>query len=105
VALARFLSGEEAQRRITASGALKPTRMALYHDPDLVARQPALPAIHDLSLAGRPRPVTPYYLMLSTTVQPEFSAVLVGTKSAAQSIGQVQRRLAFMLRGLAQAPR
>lgn len=105
VALARFLTGEEAQRRITASGALKPARMALYHDPDLVARQPALPAIHDLSLAGRPRPVTPYYLMLSTTVQPEFSAVLVGTKTAAQSIGQVQRRLAYLLRGLAQAPR
>ena len=48
---------------MTASGATKPTIMPLYHDPELVRVSPSLPRIHDLTLAGRSRPVTPYYVM------------------------------------------
>jgi multiple sugar transport system substrate-binding protein len=101
IALARFLTSEGAQRRIAASAALWPTRMRLYEDPDLVARQPAMPAIFALALAGRPRPVTPYYLMLSTSVQPELSAALVGVKTPAESVRDARRRLAYLLGSLA----
>ena len=45
-----------------------------------------LPALLPLILKGHPRPVTPYYLMLSTTLQPEFSAALVGRKSPERAI-------------------
>jgi hypothetical protein len=38
--------------------------------------------------------------MLSTTVQPEFSAVLVGVKSPEQAIGHARRRLEYMLDGI-----
>jgi multiple sugar transport system substrate-binding protein len=99
VALARFFTGERAQRAMTETGATKPTRRALYHDPALVRRFPTLPAIHDLTLGGRPRPVTPYYVMMSTTVQPEFSAALVHVKSPARSVSDAQRRLQFLLEG------
>jgi len=98
-ALARFLTGERAQRAMTESGATKPTRPALYRDLALVARFPTLPQIHDLILAGRPRPVTPYYVMLSTTLQPELSAALVGVKTPAQSVAHARRRLEFLLEG------
>jgi multiple sugar transport system substrate-binding protein len=103
IALARFLTSEDAQRRIAASAALWPTRMRLYADPDLVARQPAMPAIFALALAGRPRPVTPYYLMLSTSLQPELSAALVGVKTPAQSVRDARQRLAYLLGSLAGA--
>ncbi|HEX5531713.1 MAG TPA: ABC transporter substrate-binding protein, partial [Methylomirabilota bacterium] len=86
VALVRFLTGEAAQRAMTEGAALRPSRPALYADPGLVARDPTLPALLPLIRAGHPRPVTPYYLMLSTTLQPEFSAVLVGRKSPARAI-------------------
>ena len=99
IALVRFLTGERAQRAMTESGATKPTRPALYHEPALVARFPTLPLIHDLTLAGRPRPVTPYYVMMSTTLQPELSAALVGVKTPAQSVRDARRRLEFLLRG------
>ena len=98
-ALVRFLSGERAQRAMTESGATKPTREALYRDPALVARFPSLPKIHELTLAGRPRPVTPYYTMLSTTLQPEVSAALVGVKTPARSVADARRRLEFLLAG------
>jgi multiple sugar transport system substrate-binding protein len=86
VDLVRFLTSEAAQRAMTEGAALRPSRPALYRDARLIARDPTLPALLPLILRGHPRPVTPYYLMLSTTLQPEFSAVLVGRKSPAQAI-------------------
>src|SRR5204863_455649 len=47
--------------------------------------------------AGRPRPVTPSYLLLSTTLQPELSAVLVGLKSERRAIVDARRRLDYFL--------
>jgi multiple sugar transport system substrate-binding protein len=101
VALVRFLAGDYAQRALTAPGvALYPTRVALYHDAAAVRAHPGLPRFHDLALAARPRPVTPYYLMLSTTLQPEFSAALVGVTRPEQALAAARRRLEYMLHGL-----
>jgi multiple sugar transport system substrate-binding protein len=97
LALVRFLTGERAQRIIAWSRALSPSRPALYDDPGLVAANPRLPQIRDLMLAGRPRPITPAYLLLSTTLQPEFSAVLVGLKSPAGAIADGRRRLEYFM--------
>ena len=52
IELVRFLSSTPAQRAMTASGATKPTRMALYSDPELVRASPNLPRIHDLTRPG-----------------------------------------------------
>ncbi len=95
-ALARFLTSAHAQREMSKA-ALYPTHEALYHDPDLIRHRPMLPRIHELMLAGRPRPVTPHYLVLSTTLQPEFSAVLVGIKSPRRAIDDGRRRLEHFL--------
>jgi multiple sugar transport system substrate-binding protein len=97
LALARHLTSEPAQRAITLGAALSPTRQALYHDRELVRAHPAMPRLHGLALAGRPRPVTPYYLLVSSTVQPEFSAALVGVKSPEQAIADVRARLRYFL--------
>src|SRR2546430_545659 len=103
--LARFLPSALAQRGMTASGATKPTRMALSHEPELVRASPNLPRIHDLTLAGRSRPVTPYYVMMSTTLQPELSAALVKVKTPARSVADARRRLDFFLRDLQECAR
>jgi multiple sugar transport system substrate-binding protein len=101
VALIRFLAGEHGQRALTAAGvALYPTRVALYRDPAAVRAHPFMPRFHELALTGRPRPVRPYYLMLSTAVQPEFSAALVGVKTPEQALADAKRRLEYMLKGL-----
>lgn len=96
IALARFMTAERAQRAMLA-GTLYPARTALYHDAELVRRHPALPRIHALMLAGRPRPVTPNYLLLSTTLQPEFSAVLVGLRAPGPALVDARRRLEYFL--------
>jgi multiple sugar transport system substrate-binding protein len=101
VALVRFLAGPEGQRALTAADvALYPTRVDLYRDPAAIAAHPHMPRFHALALGARPRPVTPYYLMMSTTVQPEFSAALVGVKTPEQALGYAKRRLEYMLSGI-----
>jgi trehalose/maltose transport system substrate-binding protein len=99
-ALVRFLAGAAAQKTMSERGALNPTRMALYHDPDVVRAHPDFPVVYELMLRARPRPVTPYYLMLSTTLQPEFSAALVGVKSPHDAVAHARRQLAYLLEGL-----
>ncbi len=99
VALARFLTSERAQKQM-ALAALSPTRTALYDDPDLQRRRPSLPQIRTLMLAGQPRPVTPHYLLLSATLQPEFSAALAGLKPARQAIADGRARLDHFLGAL-----
>jgi len=71
--------------------------MPLYRDPLLLKQHPSLPRIHALMLGGRPRPATPNYLLLSTTLQPDFSAVLVGLKSPERAIREAGRRLDYFL--------
>jgi multiple sugar transport system substrate-binding protein len=99
-AFVRYLASAEAQRAMTLGGALNPTRMALYHEPEVVRAHPDFPVIHDLMLRARPRPVTPAYLMLSTTLQPEFSAAVVGVKPPLEAIQHARRRLEYLLADL-----
>ena len=100
VRLVRFLTSEAAQKAMAAGVALNPTRMTLYRDPDLVRGHPNLLRISSLAAAALPRPVTPYYLMLSTTLQPEFSAVLVGVKTPREAIAHARRRLEHFLEAI-----
>src|SRR5262249_12170556 len=64
--LVRFLAGDASERAMAAGAALSPSRMALYHDPDLVRDHQQFPAIYALTMSARPRPIAPYYLMAST---------------------------------------
>ena len=99
-ALVRFLAGEAAQRVMASGAALTPSRMALYREPDLVRDHPSFPEILSLMMVARPRPVTPYYLMLSTMLQPEFSAVLVGVKTPPVAVREARQQIEHLLRSL-----
>lgn len=100
LALARHLTSEPAQRAIALGAALSPTRQSLYRDPEIVREHPAMPQLQQLALAGRPRPVTPYYQLLSATVQPEFSAALVGVKRPERAVADASKRLGFFLQAV-----
>ena len=99
IALARFLASEEAQRVLMGSS-VSPTRMALYDDPAVASRRPHMPVFRGLAAHARPRPITPAYLMLSTSLQPELSAAVVGVKSPARAVADARRQLQHALDGL-----
>lgn len=95
--LVRFLSSAGAQKELALSIGYKPTRRTLYRDRELIARQPFLTGLHDIFMEARPRPVTPYYPMITQVMQPEFSAALVGVKSPEEALRSARRQIAHIL--------
>jgi multiple sugar transport system substrate-binding protein len=86
--LVHFLTRPAAQRAIAAATGLHPTRPALFESPALL----------EIFETARPRPVSPWYQVLSATLQPELSAVLVGVKTPPVALADARRRLEYFLR-------
>lgn len=95
--LVRFLASPAAQKTLALSVGYKPTRKALYKDPDLLRQQPFMASLYGIFQQARPRPVTPYYMMISQVLQPEFSAVLAGIKSPEDALASAQNQVRHML--------
>jgi len=64
----------------------------------VLAAQPVLAELYGVFAAARPRPVTPYYMMISQVLQSQFSAVLTGIREPDAALERAQREIAFILR-------
>jgi multiple sugar transport system substrate-binding protein len=98
-ALVSFLTSTESQRSLASAGGPKPTRVSVYEDPRAQAEDPSLGLFFPFLQAAQPRPVTPFYLMLSQVLQGELSAAVTGIKPAKVALQngeqQVKRILAL----------
>jgi multiple sugar transport system substrate-binding protein len=54
--------------------------LEVYGDAEVRQAIPFLPDLLPALEQARPRPVTPYYLMISQVLQPELSAVVAGIR-------------------------
>jgi multiple sugar transport system substrate-binding protein len=95
--LIRFLASPASQKSLVLSVGYRPTRKALYKDPDLLRHQPFMASLYGVFLQARPRPVTPYYMMISQVLQPEFSAVLAGIKSPEDAIDSAEKQVRHLI--------
>ena len=91
--LIKFLTAPDTQRKIALELGYNPGRQALYVDESLLEVRPFLKDLYPILLSARPRPVTPYYLLLSQAIQPEVSAVVVGRKSPKEGLDAIRRRV------------
>lgn len=91
--LISFLTSPDAQRRVAVELGYNPVRRALYTDESLLEVRPLLKDLYPILLSAKPRPVTPYYLLLSQAIQPEVSAVVVGRKSPKEALDTIRRRV------------
>lgn len=96
-ALVAFLTSEASQKALALGLGYNPPRRALFDDPDLLAAQPALAKLRDVFETARPRPVTPYYAMISQILQPELSAALVGIKTPEAALAAAARQTEHLL--------
>ncbi len=94
----RFMTSYEAQKFLSLTVGYKPTRKALYQDEDLIREQPFMAGLYDVLEHARPRPVTPYYMMISQVMQPEFSAVLSRIKEPEEALRSAKEQIEFILR-------
>lgn len=91
--LIRFLTSPDTQRQVAVELGYNPVRQALYADASLLDLRPLLKDLYPILLEAKPRPVTPYYLLISQAVQPEVSAVVVGRKSPKEALAAIRRRV------------
>jgi len=96
--LAEFLTSQEAQKVLAMRLGFPPARDALYHDAELNRTNPFILPLYEAMRRARPRPVTPFYLMISQLLQPEFSAAIMGVKSPEQALDDASRLIEHVLK-------
>lgn len=67
-----------------------PPRRAPYDDPRLTTGAPQIASLRPVVEAARPRPVTPYYSMISDALQSELSAAITGIRAPAEALRRAQ---------------
>lgn len=95
--LIRFLASPSAQKSLALTVGYKPSRLSLYRDAELRQRQPFISSLHGILLRARPRPVTPYYMMMTQVMQPEFSAVLAGIRQPEDALASAQEQIGHIM--------
>lgn len=95
--LVAFLTRAESQRRLAAGGGLKPTRVSVYHDAQALQEDPSLALFFPFLRTARPRPVTPFYLMLSQVLQGEISAAVTGIKPVDAALHDAEQQVQKIL--------
>jgi len=96
--LIEFLTRPDSQKTLALALGYKPTRKALYADEELLQAQPFIVSLYDVFMAARPRPVTPYYMMITQVMQPEFSAAVSGIKTTEEALRSARRQIEHILK-------
>jgi multiple sugar transport system substrate-binding protein len=88
--LAAHLTSPEANLALALGYGRSPARRATYDDPRLAAGAPLLAKLLPMLELARPRPTTPYYAMISDTLQGEFSAAITGIRAPGDALSRAQ---------------
>ena len=95
--LVEFLTSPESQKTLALTIGYKPTRKSLYNDKDLMSEQPYIAGLYDVFMKARPRPVSPYYMMMTQVIQPELSAAISGIKTPEEALSAAQEQIDHIL--------
>lgn len=96
--LIKFLTSPETQKTLALTIGYKPTRKSLYKDKDLLKEQPFIARLYGVFMKAKPRPVTPYYMMITQVMQPEFSAALSGIKTPEEALRSAQKQIEHIIK-------
>jgi multiple sugar transport system substrate-binding protein len=88
--LAAHLTSPEANLALALGYGRSPARRATYDDPRLAEGAPLLAKLLPMLELARPRPTTPYYAMISDTLQGEFSAAVTGIRTPTDALKRAQ---------------
>jgi multiple sugar transport system substrate-binding protein len=93
MALIRFLTSYEVQKKLALRLGWNPGRTDVYEDPELLARMPHLRELRRVFDTARPRPILPYYTQLSEILQRRLSAALAGRAAPAEALAAAEREM------------
>lgn len=87
------MTSAEANVTLALAYGRNPPRRAPYEDPRLVAGASVIAGLLPMVERARPRPVTPYYSMVSDVLQGELSAAVAGIRSPAETLRRAQAQV------------
>lgn len=96
--LIEYLTGIEAQKVNAMVGGRLPTKTAVYHDREVLERNPYYSELYPYFLAAKPRPVSPFYPALSESMQVNFHKALTGVISPEAAIASIKKEMRKLLR-------
>jgi multiple sugar transport system substrate-binding protein len=92
-AFVRFMIREDVQKQIFLNVGVLPAHNGVYDDPEVKREFPFPPELLTVLERVQPRPVTPYYLMISQILQPELSAVVAGIRSPEEAMRNAENQI------------
>jgi multiple sugar transport system substrate-binding protein len=87
-----FMTGRQMQKRIALFMARAPTRSELYHDPEILNKNPHFEFHFDNLKRAVPRPRTPVYIPLSNIMQRYFSSAIAIRNSNIDRLAELAAR-------------
>ena len=98
VAFAQFMTTTEHQKLLGTESQLRPTRKALYEDPDVLEAIPGLELQKDIILNNsKSRPITEFYGDMSLELAEQFNNVLTGDTSPQEAVETLQKELTSIM--------
>jgi trehalose/maltose transport system substrate-binding protein len=89
----KFMTAPEQQKFYSLGGSYLPTLTALYDDPEIKEKLPAVRLAREALKNTVARPVSPVYSDMSLKMSEEFNAALGGDTSPQQAISTLQKEL------------
>ena len=96
--LVKHLASAESSKFLAVEGSLLATYQGVYTDADVVKAVPWFKDAANVVIAGKSRPLSKDYGQVSDVIRTTTSAVLARTKTPAEGVGEIESRLARVMR-------
>lgn len=93
----RYMISRAVQREVLLHLGVLPADTQVVTEAELQQEVPQLSVLTPILAQARPRPVTPYYLMISQILQPELSAVVSDFRSPEQAMRSADQQIDHLL--------
>jgi multiple sugar transport system substrate-binding protein len=97
VAFLRFMTRFQTQKEVIRGVGVLAAQAGVYRDEEVQRALPHLPELLPALERAQPRPVTPYYLMISQILQPELSAVVAGIRPPVEAMRLAAQQIEHLL--------
>ena len=96
--LVKHLSSVESSKFLAVEGSLLPVYQSVYTDAEVNKTAPWFKDAANVVIAGKSRPMSKDYGQVSDVIRTTTSAVLARTKTPAEGVGEIESRLARVMR-------
>lgn len=91
------LTSADAAIALALAYGRNPPHLSAYDDPRLLTGAPLVASLKPMVERARPRPVTPYYPMISDVLQGELSAALAGLRAPREALQRAQAQVDHLM--------